>query len=115
MREVHARALEYDPVLDYLRDSAAAFGPRPCVTPEGAPIDPAQARDDRLLQSGQKLLDGVDVHREVVMSESLHGATRWLFGFLSDTERLDSPGDFRVFPGDHLSEFDRRQERRCDQ
>jgi len=64
VREVHARALEYGPVLDHLRDSAAAFGPRPFVTPEGAPIDPAQARDDRLLQSGQKLLDGVDVHGE---------------------------------------------------
>ena len=62
MREVHPAALEDIPVLDHLRDAAAAFVALPFVGFEGLAVEALQGSDDLFLQLDEMIVDGLGKH-----------------------------------------------------
>ena len=60
--EIDAAALEESTVLGYARDSAAALRSLPGVGAERSAVEPLERGDDALLQSGEIIVDRLDVH-----------------------------------------------------
>src|SRR5207249_187260 len=62
VREADAGALEEPAVFEHACHAAAALRALPCVGPEGIAVKRGKTRDDRLLETGEKLADAAAIH-----------------------------------------------------